>query len=36
MPFSGIDKFGFDAFETMETLPLSVPGEGGVKVTVKV
>jgi hypothetical protein len=31
-----MDKFGFDAFETIETFPLSLPGEGGVNVTVKV
>jgi hypothetical protein len=36
VPLSGIDRFGFDAFETIETLPLSFPEEGGVNVTVKV
>ena len=36
MPLRGIDKFGFEASETTETLPPKFPGEGGVKVTVKV
>jgi hypothetical protein len=29
-------KFEFDAFETIETFPLSFPVEGGAKVTVNV
>jgi hypothetical protein len=36
VPLSGIDRFGFEAFETIETFPLSFPVEGGAKVTVNV
>jgi len=31
-----MDRFESDAFETIETLPLSFPEDGGVKVTLKV
>ena|SRR5580704_1373625 len=36
VPLNGMPRFGFDASETIATFPLSLPGEGGVKVTVKV
>jgi hypothetical protein len=36
VPVRGMDRFGFDASETIATLPLSFPEEGGVNVTVKV
>src|ERR1700730_1867891 len=36
VPLSGMDRFGFDASETIEIFPLSLPEEGGAKVTGKV
>ena len=33
LPFSGIVKLGFDASDVMETLPLKLPADDGVKVT---
>jgi hypothetical protein len=35
VPLRGMDRFGFDAFDTIATFPLSFPVAGGAKVTVK-
>jgi hypothetical protein len=36
VPLSGVDRFGFDPFETIATFPEKFPVEGGAKATVNV